>query len=139
MIEGNQYIEVVNTYFNFLISEFGFKLSEEIINGNFFYRLRYLDKTKAITISYENIEDYLSVFISILCNGELPDYDDKMKTIHLNKINAMVLSQVTKEEITINNEHFLMFKPKNELEKKLLKSAKELRLCLNHFSDLKIT
>ncbi|MGN6639776.1 MAG: hypothetical protein ACTHJ8_12760, partial [Mucilaginibacter sp.] len=92
MIAGNQYTETVKTYFNFLITEFDFKLSEEIISGNFFYRLRYVDKVKAVTISYENIENYLSVFISILQNCKLPDYDDKAKTLHLNKLNIIVLS-----------------------------------------------
>jgi len=136
MIDGNKYIEIVRIYFHFLITEFGFKVSEEIINGNFFYRLRYINKIKAVTISYENIEDYLSVFISILQNGELPDYDDKTKTLHLNRINAQILSRIDKNEISLNNEYFDKFNPKDELERKLLKSAKELRLCLKHYDEI---
>lgn len=136
MIDGNKYIEIVKIYFHFLAIEFGLNVSEEIINGNFFYRLRYIDKIKAVTISYENIEDYLSVFISILQNGELPNYDDKTKTLHLNKINAQVLSRIDKNGISLNNEYFHKFNPNDELEKKLLKSAKELRLCLKHFDEI---
>ena len=71
-------------------------------------------------------------------NGELPDYDDKTKTLHLNQLNAQVLSSIDRTEISLNNEYFLKFNPNNKLEKKLLKSAKELRLCLKHFNELQI-
>jgi len=122
-----------------LITEFRFKVSEEKIRGNAFYDVQYRDLKKVVSISYENIEDYLLVIVFMLQNGELLDYDDKTKTLHLNQLNAKVLSQVAKEEISVNNEHFLKFKSSNELERKLLKSAKELRLCLKHFGDLQIT
>ena len=138
MIEGTQYIETVKAYFSFLIAEFGFQISEEKIRGNAFYDVQYKDETHIVSISYENIEDYLLVIIFILQNGELPDYDDKTKTLHLNQLNAKVLSRVDKGEINLNNEHFLKFKAKDELEKKLLKSAKELRLCMKHFKELQI-
>jgi hypothetical protein len=138
MIDGNKYIEVVGAYFEFLITEFSFKVSEEIINGNFFYRFRYMDEIKAITISYENIEDYLSVFISVLQNGIMPDYDDKTKTLHLNKLNAQVLSRLNRSEIALNSEYFTRLRPENELEKKLLKCAKELRLVLQHWSSIQV-
>jgi len=88
-----------------------------------------------VSISYENIEDYLLVIIFLLQNGKLPDYDDKTKTLHLNKINAQILSRIDKNEISLNNEYFDKFNPKYELKKKLLKSAKELRLCLKHYDE----
>jgi len=138
MIEGNQYTKVVKAYFDFLITEFGFKVSEEDIKGNAFYDVQYRDLKKVISISYENIENYLLVIVFMLQNGELPDYDDKTKTLHLNRLNAKVLSRVGKEEINVNNDYFFRFKASNELERKLLKSAKELRLCLKHFNDLEI-
>jgi hypothetical protein len=138
MIEGNQYIEIVEAYFSFLIMEFGFKVSQEKIRGNAFYDVQYKDEMRIVSISYENIEDYLLVIIFLLQNGELPDYDDKTKTLHLNQLNAQVLSSIDRTEISLNNEYFLKFNPNNKLEKKLLKSAKELRLCLKHFNELQI-
>jgi len=48
-------------------------------------------------------------------------------------INAKVFSQVNEEGIKVNDEHFLKFKANNEFERKLLKSAKELRLCLKYW------
>jgi hypothetical protein len=136
MIEGNQYIETLKAYFNFLVTEFGFTISEEKIRGNAFYDLQYKDKVRVVSVSYENIEDYLQVIIFMLQNGRLPDYDDKTKTLHLNKLNATVISKADKSEINLNNEYFAKFNAKDELERKLLKSAKELRLCLKHFNEL---
>lgn len=134
MMEGNQFIETVKDYFAFLESEFNFGVSEEKILGNAFYDVQYRDKTRVVSVSYENIEDYLLVTVFMLQNGELPDYDDKTKTLHLNQLNTIILSKADKVEISLNNENFLEFQPQNELERKLLKSAKELRLCLKHFS-----
>ncbi|HWR32573.1 MAG TPA: hypothetical protein VN451_03565 [Chitinophagaceae bacterium] len=139
MIEGNQYISAVKIYFDFLITEFGFKLSEEKIRGNAFYDVQYKDKTRTVSVSYENIEDYFQIIIFMLQNGELPDYDDKTKTLHLNQLYVRVLSRVDKNEISLNNAYFVKFNAKNELKRKLLKSAKELRLCLKHFRELQIT
>ncbi|MCB9311114.1 MAG: hypothetical protein H6567_13750 [Lewinellaceae bacterium] len=137
MIEGEKYIEDVKAYFNYLITEFGFRISNEKIRGNAFYDLQYSDGNCIVSVSYENIEDYLQVIIFMLQNGELPDYDDKSKTLLLNMLNAQVMSSVKRDEISLNNEYFVKFTPKTEIEKLLLKSAKELRLCLKHFKEIR--
>ncbi|PLK42136.1 hypothetical protein [Emticicia sp. TH156] len=136
MIEGEKYIEDVKAYFNYLITEFGFRILNIKIRGNAFYDLQYSDSNRIVSISYENIENYLQVIIFTLKNGELPDYDDKSKTLHLNRLNAQVKSSIDRDEIGLNNEYFVKFNPKTEIEKQLLKSAKELRLCLKHFNDM---
>ena len=69
----------------------------------------------------------------MLENGELPDYDDKTKTLHLKQLNRLVRAKASKEEINLNAEYFAEYNAKNELERKLLKEAKELRLCLKQF------
>jgi hypothetical protein len=132
MIEGNQYVQIVKEYFKFLVSDFKFQVSEEKIRGNAFYDVQYKNITNIVSISYENIEDYLLVTIFILQNGNLPDYDDKTKTLHLSQLNKEVLSLVSKNEINSNNEYFSQFTANDELERKLLKSAKELHLCMKY-------
>lgn len=134
MIEGKKFIKDANVYFNYLISEFGFKVLSEKIRGNTFYDLQYSDGKRILSVSYENIEDYLQIIIFILQNGELPDYDDKTKTLHLNKLNEQILPKVDRNEIAFNNEYFMKFKAQDALERQLLKSAKELRLCLKHLN-----
>ena len=138
MIEEHQYVETVKDYFNFLITEFGFRIVEEKIRGNVFYDLWYMDRTRILSISYENIEDYFQIVIFLLQDGELPDYDDQAKTLHLNHLVSKVISKVDRNEVNLNNEFFIKFSAKDEFERKLLKSAKELRLCLKYFNVLNL-
>lgn len=136
MIEEIKYIEIVKLFFSFLITEFGFKLFDETENGNAFYDVEYSNGEKNISISYENIEDYLQVIVFKLKNGRLPNYDDKTHTLHLNELNKRILSRIDKNEIERNSKEFNKFDANDELEMKLLKSAKELRLALKHWDKV---
>ncbi|MBD2700498.1 hypothetical protein IC229_07620 [Spirosoma sp. BT702] len=135
MIEGALYIERVSNYFEFLILEFDFDLVNKEIRGNTFYDVQYRNMAKVISISYENIEDYLLVNIFLLQNGELPNYDDSTKTINLNRISAFIIPKINNSEFNANNEFFSNCLAENTLERKLLKLAKTLRLCLIHLSE----
>jgi hypothetical protein len=136
MVEDFEFIETVKWYYSFLETEFGIIKINETINGNAFYDVEFGDKEKIISISYENIEDQLEVIVFLLQNGNLPDYDDKTKTLHLKLLNKLVMAKASKEEISFNAEYFAKYYAKNELERKLLKEAKELRLCLKHLNEL---
>jgi len=132
MVKDKEYIDSVKLYYSFLKTEFNCSKIDETINGNVFYDVEFKCKEKIISISYENIENHLEVIVFILENGKMPNYDDKTKTLHLKQLNRLVISKVSKEEILLNAEYFSKYNAKNELEKKLLKEAKELRLCLKH-------
>jgi hypothetical protein len=132
MISGKKYVTVVKQFYSFLESEFGLKKGNETINGNVFYDVEFQNDDKIVSISYENIEDHLNVIVFILQNGKLPDYNDKTKTLHIELLNAQILSKVTKNEFNLNNEYFVNFKVKDGLQKRLLKLAKELRICLKY-------
>jgi|SRR6185437_1523483 len=136
MIDKNQYLEKIRDYFSFLIQDYNYILIKEKIMGNFYYDVQYTDKIKIVSVSYENIEDYLQVIISMLQNGKHPNYNVTTKTLHLNKLNEIIFPIVDENEIGLNNQYFLKFQPSDEFEKKILKSAKELRLCLNHFDEI---
>lgn len=136
MIAGKQFVETVQLFYSFLETEFGFIKVNETINGNFFYDVEFKDKEKAVSISYENIEDYLQVIVFVLQNGELPHYDDKTNTLHLKQLNRLLMAKANKDEIDSNAVYFAKYTANNEIERKLLKEAKELRLCLNHFNEL---
>jgi hypothetical protein len=136
MINGIKYIVTVKLFFSFLVTEFGYRLSKETENGNTFYDVEYLSKDRIVSISYENIEGYLQVIVFNLKDGKLPNYDDKIHTLHLNELNIRVLPIIDKNEIDRNNEEFNKFDSINELERKLLKSAKELRLALKHWDKI---
>lgn len=136
MIDGNKFIKTVKNFFSFLITEFNFQVINEKIRGNVFYDVHFGDKIKIVSVSYENIEDYLLIIVFVLQNGEMPDYDNKTQTLHLGYLNKILLAKIDKNEIISNNEYFNTFQATEGLEKKLLKSAKELRLCLKHFDEL---
>ncbi len=137
MIDRNQFVNLVNDYFSFLENEYKFNKIKETINDNLFYDIEYKGSEKIISISYENIENYLNVVFFMLRFNELPNYDDKSKTLHLNKLNKFTFSKVNAFEINENNSHFSNFVTKNIFEKELLKNAKELRLTLKYNSSLK--
>ena len=139
MIEGKEYTEAVNLFYSFLETEFGFNIVNETINGNAFYDVEFKDREKVVSVSYENIEDHLEVIVFILQNGILPDYENKTKTLHLKQLNKLVMAKASKEEINLNAEYFADYNPRKEIEQKLLKGAKELRLCLKHFNKRPLT
>ena len=136
MIEGNQFVATVRDYFSFLEHEFGFIALQPKILGNAFYEVRYKRAENLISVSYENIEDYLLVIVFRLARGKLPDYDDKTRTLHLNYLTAAVFKKVDSSEIKSNRNEFVQFKPDNPLARRLLKSATELRLCLRNLDCL---
>jgi len=109
------------------------KYENEKINGNVFYDIHYRDKDKVISISLETIENYFQVILFKLHGGQMPDYDDKTRTIHLNKLNQSILKTVDKVEFADNNNFFEDIRTENETERMILKSAKDLRICLKHY------
>lgn len=139
MIEDKEYIKLVKLFYSFLESEFDYTISDETIKGNAFYDIEYRSSDKVISISYENIEDNLEIIVFLLQKGELPDYDDKSKTLHLGTLNSQIFSVLDTEDIRLNSERFSKYISKDKLSKKLLKEAMELRLCLIHFDKRKIT
>jgi hypothetical protein len=138
MIEAKEYTEAVKSFYSFLETEFGFSKVNETINGNAFYDVEFKDGERVVSVSYENIEGHLEVIVFMLQNGVMPDYDDKTKTLHLKQLNRLIMTKVSKKEIYLNAEYFAKYDPQNEIERKLLKEAKELRLCLKRFTELQL-
>ena len=134
MIEGKEYMEIVKSIYLFLKIEFGFSIIKETINGIMFYDVEYSDNKRVISVSYENVEDHLQVIIFLLQDGKLPDYEDKTKTLHLEQLSRQIMSTVSNEEFKKNAAYFDKYITKTEIERKLLKGAKELRLCLKYLS-----
>ncbi len=130
-------MQKLKAFYSFLKAEFGFSKVNDTINGNAFYDVAFKDGERVVSISYENTEDHLEVIVFMLQGGNLPDYDDKAKALRLKQLNRLVMAKARKEEINSNAGYFAKYNPKNEIERKLLKEAKELRLCLKHFNELK--
>ncbi|RYE51583.1 MAG: hypothetical protein EOP48_18005 [Sphingobacteriales bacterium] len=139
MVEGTEYVQTVRTIFSFLSKEYGFTDTNEKIRANVFYDVQYQTPSKVISISYENIEDYLQVIVFKLKNGKLPEYDDKTHTLHLNALNKLAFSKASKADIELNNQYFdHHVKVDTAFERKLLKSAKDLRLAMQFVEDVRV-
>lgn len=136
MIQGDKYVQTVKEFYGFLETEFGMKFQKATISGNYYYIVEYTDEKMKISIYYENIGSYFTVTISLLENGKLQDHDDKRYKIHLNKLNTLIFPLVSENEITLNNVQFELFSVQNNIEKMLLKSAKELRICLGYLTAI---
>ena len=131
MIDGKAYTKLVKEYYSFLITDFNLDIIDEKIRGNAFYDVQYGDKSIVVSINYENIEGDFQVVVYLLENGQLPDYDDKSKTLHLSQLNLSIIKHATTSEIEMNNRYFEQFTISNDFQRKLIKSAKELRLSMN--------
>ena len=136
MIQGDKYVHTVKEFYGFLETEFGMKLQKVTISGNYYYIVEYTDDKMRISIYYENIGSYFSDNISLLENGKLQDHDDKRFNINLNKLSTLIFPLITENEITLNNVQFELFSVQNTIEKMLLKSAKELRICLGYLTAI---
>lgn len=109
-------------------------LDKEKVNGNAFYDIQFRDKNNVVSVSLENIENYFQVILFKLDHGQLPDYDDKTRTIHLEELNKRFLATLDKEEFNNNDRHFEDIKTDDKIEKQILKSAKDLRLCFKQMN-----
>jgi len=134
MIQADRFIDAVDRTFSFLTKDYNMKKGEAKILGNTFYDVSYQDSTKVISISLETIEDIFLVIVFKLENGKLPEYDDKSRTIHLNRMTADILPTMDKDDFAANNRFFQDIQPTDKIEQLILKSAKELRLCLKHYN-----
>jgi hypothetical protein len=135
MINGNIFTSVVKSYYSFLAIEFNMTIIDEKIRGNAFYDIQFGDNLKVISISYENVEGYFQIIIYKLHNGILSNYDDKTNTLNLNSLNTDTFKTLTKDQLSENNNFFSGLFSHSEIESKLLKSAKELRLYLKYHTN----
>ena len=129
IVEYIQFEKLVETDFGFLISEFNYKPYNRNNRTNF-YDIQYKDSDTIISISLEPIENYFQVILFKLDNGNLPDYDDKTKTIHLSAMRTELLVKVENSMFEKNNQYFETIEVRNDFERIVLKAAKDLRLCL---------
>jgi hypothetical protein len=130
MIDSDKFQNLVKRTFSFLVTEYGMTLDKEEINGSAFYNTQFRDKDKVVSVSLENIENYFQVILFKLDKGQLPHYDDKVRTIHLTELNKEFLTTLKTKEFADNDGHFGDIMTEDKTEKQILKSAKDLRLCL---------
>ena len=134
MVTDNEYFEKVETYFKFLVNEFKFKVESKTFNGNVFFDIEYKSKNILISISYENIEDFLEIIIFPNSANNNISFKGSNENFRLSQLRNDLLTKIKNSDFEKNNKFFIKFKTKNNFERNLLKSAKDLRICLNNLN-----
>ncbi len=133
MISGNSFVNSTKMFFSFLENEFGMKINEIIVNGNFFYAIRYSNDFFLVSISYENIENYFNVQLIRKIDGMFASFDDVNNSINLKRLYFLTLKRISKCELDKMNAEFDIH-TNNNFEKMILESAKKLKTCLNNIN-----
>ncbi len=111
---GHEFTNAIRTYFVPFLEEYGFALSEPMAISGKHYFARFTSGTGELFVSYEPGEDYLHVgFGSPLSENRPPE-----------------LTDVPVEAYRENTDYFAGREATSDLEKKLLKAARDLRLRL---------
>ncbi len=130
MYSGRKYKKAVVYYYSFLIDDFNFTLDEKSITRGMYYNIKFKKIDKIISIYNELMEDYFDIhFTNFLKKGH-PQIDSLTKTSGLTFFIKTIFPFLSENDFIQNNTYFDKFETTNEMEKKLLDQAKELRLCL---------
>jgi len=128
-MNGQDFLRIAQEAFVPFLKELGFVMDEPSISGRF-YRVSFISRFNAISVSYEPGDDALFVIIFSREDGCLSDMDDRLKTPRLADLNSRFMQTVTGEERAANETAFDAVAVHDTQERLLLKAAKELRLVL---------
>jgi hypothetical protein len=115
--------------FNPFLKEIGFSLSEIDFNGKF-YSIYYDNSIYRVVLSFEPGDSYLSLMLQNKEHDDLTSIDNPEITPRLNDMNLMYMKDVGVSERRENDNYFSSITPENQIEKCILKLAKDLRLVL---------
>jgi len=134
-IDCDEFVNNVQLFFSFLKDEYGMIVIDKISRKNIFHSVRYENDHFLISISYECIENYFNVQLIRIINGKLSSYDDVVNSYSLDRLYALITPYVDNKKLYENTKLF-DFHINNEIQKKILKSAKKLRICLQYIDML---
>jgi len=128
-MNGQDFLRLVNEAFKPFLTELGFSMDAPAVSGRL-YRASFTDSRNSVSVSFEPGDDALFVLVFSREGGEMSDMDDRLKSPRLSDLNERYMSLVSGTERVANEAAFRSFVARDEAERCLLKSAKELRLVL---------
>ena len=128
-MNGQDFLRIVNEAFTPFLIGLGFSMDAPSISGRL-YRASFSGPKHSVSVSFEPGDEALFVLVFSREHGELSDMDDRLKTPRLSDLNSRYMNAVNSEERAANETAFKSVVARDEEEKVLLKSAKELRLVL---------
>ena len=128
-MNDQDFLRVVNEAFTPFLTGLGFSMDTPSISGRL-YRSSFTSSRHSVSLSFEPGDEAFFVLVFNREYGELSDMDDRSKTPRLSDLNSRYMNTVSGAERTANESAFRSVVARDEEERELLKSAKELRLVL---------
>jgi hypothetical protein len=131
-MSGQDFLRIVNEAFAPWLKELGFSMDTPSISGRL-YRASFAGQKHSVSVSFEPGDDAFFILVFSRENGQLSSWDDRLKTPRLSDLNSRYMNTVSSEERVANEDAFKSIAARDEAEKFLLKSAKEIRLVLPRY------
>ena len=133
-MNGQVFLRLLNEAFAPFLTGLGFSMDTPSISGRL-YRASFTGPKHSVSVSFEPGDEAFYVLVFSREHGELSDMDDRLKTARLSDLNSRYMNAVSREERAVNEATFKSVVARDEEERALLKSAKELRLVLPKYLD----
>jgi hypothetical protein len=131
-MNGEGFLRIVSEAFAPFLAGLGFSADAPTISGRF-YRASFTGHMHSVSVSFEPGDEVFFVMVFSVNGGELSDMDDRLKTPRLTDLNRLYMNAVSSAERAANEATFQSVIARDEEERVLLKSAKELRLVLPRY------
>jgi len=131
-MNSQDFLRIVNAAFGPFLKEMGFSMDPPSVSGRL-YRASFSSPKHVISVSFEPGDEAFFVLVFSREDGGLSDIDNRLKTPRLSDLNSRYMKSVTSEERAANERAFESVAARDNEEKVLLRSAKELRLVLPRY------
>jgi len=128
-MDGQRFVRIIAEAFVPFLERLGFLGNEPEISGRL-YDARFTGLHHEVSVSYEPGDDVFLVLIFGRRNGRLSDVDDRSNTRRLADLNRRYMHLVTPDDRKKNEREFEGIVTRDDVERQLLKYAKELHLVL---------
>ena len=128
------FVRIITQAYVPFLEPLGFRLEKPVISGRF-YAVEFTGSSFAISVSYEPGDEALFVFVFTRRDGQLSNIDDPLQTPRLTHLNKRYMHTVTPEEYARAEREFGSVLATDEMERQLVKYAKELFLVLPKYLD----
>jgi hypothetical protein len=132
-VDSRRFIAIIHETIVPFLLDLGFSLSKTETSGRL-YDVVFTASKHAVSISYEPGDNWLLVIVHTIRNGEMSRIDDRKNTPRLADLNARYMQWVTPEQLRAAKTAIDTI-PFDEAERRLLKSALELRLVLPRYLE----
>jgi hypothetical protein len=132
----HEFVEAIDTYFVPFLNGLGFDRSLPISISGKHYCATFLRSDRAIVVSYEPGDDYLLIALPTVVNGIQSDLDNRESSPRLSDLAGRAMSNASAAQLQANAAYFAGRHADRPLSRKLLKAAKDLRICLLHWDPL---